>query len=172
MPTASFGVWMCVTRTFKKVASSSTGSPEIAMHLDPFGWFQSPVFSLSGTFPELEVTLCGWQDIKVWLWTNQLTEFRSCVKAQVAVLGFLSVDIKQHWTMLRHWSQFVPNMSTDIRGHEGLHHQLTFPESAEEKVTWKEPNKSVSAVSLRQTIVIYPQMSCMADTGFLFCWDI
>ena len=23
--------------------------------------------------------------------------------------------------MLRHWSQFVPNMSTDIRGHEALH---------------------------------------------------
>ena len=29
----------------------------------------------------------------------------------------VSVDAKQHWTMLRHWSQFVPNMSTDIRGH-------------------------------------------------------
>ena len=27
--------------------------------------------------------------------------------------------------MLRHWSQFVPNMSTDFRGHEALlHHQL------------------------------------------------
>ena len=24
--------------------------------------------------------------------------------------------------MLRHWSQFVPNMSTDVRGHEDLHH--------------------------------------------------
>ena len=24
--------------------------------------------------------------------------------------------------MLRHWSQFVPNISTDIRGHEALHH--------------------------------------------------
>ena len=24
----------------------------------------------------------------------------------------VSVDVKQHWTMLRHWSQFVPNMST------------------------------------------------------------
>ena len=36
----------------------------------------------------------------------------------------VSVDVKQHWTMLRHWSQFVPNMSTDIRGHEALlHHQ-------------------------------------------------
>ena len=24
--------------------------------------------------------------------------------------------------MLRHWLQFFPNMSTDIRGHEALHH--------------------------------------------------
>ena len=30
----------------------------------------------------------------------------------------VSVDVKQHSTMLRHWSQFVPNTSTDIRGHE------------------------------------------------------
>ena len=34
----------------------------------------------------------------------------------------VSVDIKQHWTMLRHRLQFVPNMSTNIRGHEALHH--------------------------------------------------
>ena len=24
----------------------------------------------------------------------------------------VSVDVKQHWTVLRHWSHFVPNMST------------------------------------------------------------
>ena len=24
--------------------------------------------------------------------------------------------------MLRHWSQFVPEMTTDIRGHQALHH--------------------------------------------------
>ena len=34
----------------------------------------------------------------------------------------VSVDVKQHWTVLRHWSQFVPNMSTDIREHEALLH--------------------------------------------------
>ena len=28
-----------------------------------------------------------------------------------------SVDVKIYITMLRHWSQFVPNMSSDIRGH-------------------------------------------------------
>ena len=35
---------------------------------------------------------------------------------------FNSVDVQQHWAMLQHWSQFVPNMSTDIRGQEALHH--------------------------------------------------
>ena len=29
----------------------------------------------------------------------------------------VSVDVMQHWTILTHWSQLVPNMSTDIRGH-------------------------------------------------------
>ena len=33
-----------------------------------------------------------------------------------------SADAKQNRTMLRHWPQFVPNMSTDIRRHEALHH--------------------------------------------------
>ena len=39
----------------------------------------------------------------------------------------VSVDVKQHRTVLRHWSQFVPNVSTDIRGHEALHHQGPWP---------------------------------------------
>ena len=29
----------------------------------------------------------------------------------------VSVDVKLYWTMLRHWSQLVPNMSTDNWGH-------------------------------------------------------
>ena len=29
----------------------------------------------------------------------------------------VSVDVKNYWTVLRHWSQLVPNMSTDIWGH-------------------------------------------------------
>ena len=29
----------------------------------------------------------------------------------------VSMDVKLYWTMLRHWSQLVPNMSTDIWGH-------------------------------------------------------
>ena len=34
----------------------------------------------------------------------------------------VSVDVKQHSTVLRHRSQFVPDMSTDIREHKALHH--------------------------------------------------
>ena len=30
----------------------------------------------------------------------------------------ISVDVKLCWTMLMHWSQLVPNMSTNIRGHQ------------------------------------------------------
>ena len=29
----------------------------------------------------------------------------------------VSVDVKIYWTVLRHWSQLVPNMSNDIWGH-------------------------------------------------------
>ena len=29
----------------------------------------------------------------------------------------VAVDVKQYWIMLTRWSQLVPNMSTDIRGH-------------------------------------------------------
>ena len=34
----------------------------------------------------------------------------------------VSVDVKQYWTLLIHWSQLVPNISTDICGHEALLH--------------------------------------------------
>ena len=29
----------------------------------------------------------------------------------------VSMDVKIYWTVLQHWSQLVPNMSTDIWGH-------------------------------------------------------
>ena len=40
----------------------------------------------------------------------------------MSLMVSVDVTVKQHWTMLRHWSQFVPNMSADIRGHEALYH--------------------------------------------------
>ena len=50
---------------------------------------------------------------------QELCESRSG-RPRLSVLMSLtvSVDVKQHRTMLRHWSQFVPNMSTDIRGYD------------------------------------------------------
>ena len=72
------------------------------------------------------------EDIKNQRTNSCLSEFRSCVKlkVEVAILGFpsisltVSVDVKEYWPVLRHWSQFVLNVSTDIRGHEALHHHL------------------------------------------------
>ena len=63
----------------------------------------------------------------------------------------VSVELKQRWTMLRHWSQFVPNMSTDIRGHEALHHHRfeaivntfqsgQFESSGSKAVNWIAPD--------------------------------
>ena len=40
----------------------------------------------------------------------------------------VSVDVKNYWTVLRHWSQLIPNMSTDIWGHyASIHHHLSWP---------------------------------------------
>jgi len=40
-------------------------------------------------------------------------------RSELAVLTSLlvSVDVKNYCTVLRHWSQRVPNMSTEIWGH-------------------------------------------------------
>ena len=49
---------------------------------------------------------------------QELCESRGgCPGLPVLMSLTVSVDVKQHWTMLRHWSQFVPNTSTDIPGH-------------------------------------------------------
>ena len=48
----------------------------------------------------------------------------ACPGLSVLKSLMVSVDVKHHLTMLTHWSQFIPNMSTDIRGHKALlHHQ-------------------------------------------------
>ena len=57
---------------------------------------------------------------------QELCESRGCRPGLSVLMSLtVSVDVKQHWTVLRHWSQFVPNMSTpDIWGYEALlrHH--------------------------------------------------
>ena len=50
---------------------------------------------------------------------QELCEGRGgCPGLSVLTSLLVSVDVKLYWTMLRHWSQLVPNMSTDIWGHE------------------------------------------------------
>ena len=51
-------------------------------------------------------------------------------RPELSVLTSLlvSMDVKNYWTVLRHWSQLVPNMSTDIWGHKAtphLHQNIT-----------------------------------------------
>ena len=56
---------------------------------------------------------------------QELCESRGGLPGLLVLMSLTaSVDVKQHCTMLRHWSQLVPNLSTDIRGHEVLLHHL------------------------------------------------
>ena len=49
---------------------------------------------------------------------QELCESRGGRPELSVLTSFLvSVDVKNYRTMLRHWSQLVPNMSTDIWGH-------------------------------------------------------
>ena len=60
------------------------------------------------------------QSIKPWAnhIVQELCESRGGRPGLSVLTSLLvSVDVKLYWTMLRHWSQLVPNLSTDIRGH-------------------------------------------------------
>ena len=77
-----------------------------------------------------------------------------CPGLSVLMSLMVSVDIKQHWTMLRHWSQLVPNMSTDVRGHEArLHHHhlhhlvLCFSWTSTDGIAWSGVCVSLQASS-------------------------
>ena len=63
---------------------------------------------------------------------QELCESRGgCRGLSVLTSLTVSVDVKQYGTVLQYWSQFVPNMSTDIRGHEALlHHHHPYPTHA------------------------------------------
>ena len=66
----------------------------------------------------------------------------------------VSVDVKQYWTVLRHWSQFVLNMSTDIWGHEVLlhHHLYQFVHS----YTWWEEHCGVWVQEKLHVVTYWP----------------
>ena len=55
---------------------------------------------------------------------QELCESRGgCPGFSVLTSLMVSLDVKQYWTILMHWSQLVPNMSTDIRGHQATQQQ-------------------------------------------------
>ena len=76
--------------------------------------------------PFTHMYICTWtytQPMLTEVRVQELCESRGGRPALSVLMSLtVSVDVKQHWTMLRHWSQFFPNMSTDIRWHEALHH--------------------------------------------------
>ena len=76
------------------------------------------VICAPATFLRIGKESCGYkQDRSLHLHrVQELCESRGgCPGLPVLMSLMVSVDVK-------HWSQFVPNMSTDIRGHEVLHH--------------------------------------------------
>jgi len=77
-------------------------------------------FSLSFLESSLGVTVISCFPHPLFTWWRSAKQ--SCVRVDwggrpgLSVLTSLlvSVDVKNYWTVLRHWSQLVPNMSTDI----------------------------------------------------------
>ena len=63
-------------------------------------------------------TLCVYKEAKrahKHIIVQELCEsWGGCPELSVLTSLLVSVDVKNYWTMLRHWSQLVPNMSTDI----------------------------------------------------------
>ena len=76
----------------------------------------------------------------------------------------VSVDVKQHWTTLRHWPRFAPNILTDIRGHEALHHHHIFSSSSV-LLTWG------LAVCHTHTLSLRPVLSAQAVKPTDWEWE-
>ena len=110
---------------------------------------RTPVTPLGGSFLLLHLVNGHWAP---------QPEFRSCVKVEVAILMSLavSVAVKQHWTMLRHWSQFVPNTSTDIRGHETVHQSTTKVDDCKLKLKTTKHYKTKYAKFIIYILSLFP----------------
>ena len=71
--------------------------------------------------------------------TLYLSSTQATLACSVLTSLVVSVDVKLYWAMLRHWSQLVPNMSTDIWGHyASLHHQDKPDRKRGRAVYWHE----------------------------------
>ena len=92
-------------------------------------WIETTFSTLGGLETPLVFTcvlrLCYFGYYKRNIWYNlshvivqELCESRGGRPGLSVLTSLLvSVDVKNYWTVLRHWSQLVPNMSTDIWGH-------------------------------------------------------
>ena len=92
----------------------------------PTNMFPCPVTALRGHACSHQ---SGYDDDSTCLQSGQerkidLNDFTMCESrgGRPGLSGLMSptvyVDVKQHCTMLRHWSQFVLSMSTNNQGHE------------------------------------------------------
>ena len=65
---------------------------------------------------ERDLTECTLSPI--WIIVQELCESRGGHPGLSVLTSLLvSMDVKNYWSVLRHWSQLVPNMSADIWGH-------------------------------------------------------
>ena len=102
--------------TEQKGASSGNGGPfprycplPVFPRLPRAGW----VLSRDGRagVPSLQPSITRLQESIV----QELCESRGGLPGLSVLTNLLvSVDVKIYWTVLRHWSQLVPNMSDDI----------------------------------------------------------
>ena len=109
-------------------------------------------------------------DMLWYLWgiVQELCESRGG-RPWLSVLTSLlvSVDVKNYWTLLRHWSQLVPNMSTDIWGHSASIHHHTSGKSPAEIAEIKSREVELGSHSWMDCFAAELLNSCFWDTVFV-----
>ena len=105
---------------------------------------------------------------------QELCESRGGRPGLSAVLMSLtvSVEVKQHCTALQHWSQFVPNMSTDIRGHGALHHHRLRGQWHTPSIAFRHlpPNSARFGYATEGALFISAQLSSDAVSALRKVW--
>ena len=109
----------------KGLTASNTRPWGLNVLLIPINYQQATIsVNLLTTHRFLLFTKCGTSEIctqqvtelelhPFQIWVQQLCESQGgCPGLSVLMSLMVSMDVKQYWTVLWHWSQFVPNMST------------------------------------------------------------
>ena len=123
-------------------------------HLNAFRWWQCSDRYIISRFPHLIL--------------QELCESRGGRPGLSVLTSLLvSVDVKLYWTMLRHWSQLVPNMSTDSKQHylPTYHLHPPFPASSRPLISL------VVSVDVKHHVYLFtctgaaPAVAVRADAG-------